>query len=148
MNELSAQFGNVLLPMAYPEGSPAHPAYPAGHAAISGACATVLKAFFNENFVIPSPVEANATGTALLPYSGPALTLGDEINKLAANISIGRDTAGVHYRSDGIQGMLAGEQVAIPLLQEYSMSYNETFNGFTFKRFNGTTALIKNGVVS
>ncbi|MBK9657284.1 MAG: hypothetical protein IPO66_18305 [Rhodanobacteraceae bacterium] len=38
---LSAQ-GNILLPMAFPEGSPTHPAYPAGHAAIAGACTTVL----------------------------------------------------------------------------------------------------------
>jgi hypothetical protein len=39
-------YGTYLLPLAYPEGSPTHPAYPAGHAAIAGACATVLKAFF------------------------------------------------------------------------------------------------------
>jgi hypothetical protein len=29
--------GSPLLPMAYPEGAPTHPAYPAGHAAIAGA---------------------------------------------------------------------------------------------------------------
>jgi hypothetical protein len=145
MNSLAAQFGNVLLPQAFPEGSPAHPSYPAGHAAISGACATILKAFFNENFVVPNPVEANLDGTALQTYSGSVLTLGNEIDKLAANISIGRDAAGVHYRSDGIQGMLAGEQVAVPLLQEYSMTYNEVFDGFTLRRFNGARYNIKNG---
>jgi YD repeat-containing protein len=45
--------GTYLLPMAYPEGCPLHPAYPAGHAAIAGACVTVLKAFFQPSFVIP-----------------------------------------------------------------------------------------------
>jgi membrane-associated phospholipid phosphatase len=36
-----------LLPVAYAEGCPTHPSYPAAHAATAGACATVLKAFFN-----------------------------------------------------------------------------------------------------
>ena len=36
-----------LLPMAFQEGSPMHPAYGAGHATVAGACVTVLKAFFN-----------------------------------------------------------------------------------------------------
>ncbi len=107
---LSAQ-GNLFLPLAFPEGSPTHPAYPAGHASIAGACVTVLKAFFNPDFVIPSPVQANADGTALEAIS-TELTLGNELDKLGANISIGRDTAGVHYRTDGIEGLLLGEQVA------------------------------------
>lgn len=37
---------NYLMPMAFPEGSPTHPAYGAGHATVAGACVTVLKAFF------------------------------------------------------------------------------------------------------
>jgi hypothetical protein len=37
---------NYLLPMAFPEGSPTHPAFGAGHATVAGACVTVLKAFF------------------------------------------------------------------------------------------------------
>jgi hypothetical protein len=37
---------NFLLPMAFPEGSPTHPAYGAGHATVAGACVTTLKAFF------------------------------------------------------------------------------------------------------
>ncbi len=36
----------LLLPMAFTAGSPAHPAYGAGHACVAGACVTVLKAFF------------------------------------------------------------------------------------------------------
>ena len=37
---------NLLLPMAFPEGSPMHPSYAAGHATVAGACVTILKAFF------------------------------------------------------------------------------------------------------
>jgi hypothetical protein len=32
-----------LLPLAFPEGSPTHPAYGAGHATVAGACTTILK---------------------------------------------------------------------------------------------------------
>lgn len=35
---------NKLLPMAFPEGSPLHPAYGAGHATVAGACSTIAKA--------------------------------------------------------------------------------------------------------
>jgi membrane-associated phospholipid phosphatase len=146
VNRLISQNGNALLPMAFPEGAPAHPAYPSGHATISGACATILKALFNQNFVIPNPVQANVDGTALIPYSGPTLTIGNEIDKLASNVAIGRDTAGVHYRSDAIEGINAGEQVAAPLLQEYSMTYNEEFDGFKVTRYKGTQFHIKNGI--
>lgn len=36
-----------FLSQAFPEGSPAHPAYPTGHGTVGGACITVLKFFFN-----------------------------------------------------------------------------------------------------
>jgi len=56
-----ARTGTYLLPQAYPEGSPLHPSYPAGHAAISGACAVVLKAFFNEDMLLPGCVVSSAS---------------------------------------------------------------------------------------
>jgi membrane-associated phospholipid phosphatase len=130
--------GAALLPMAYPEGCPTHPAYPAGHATIAGACATVLKAFFNEAFVIPSPVEPDAAGTALVTYSG-TLTAGGELNKLASNVALGRDMAGLHWRSDGIDGIALGEAVAIRILSEYCNCHNEAFAGFSLTKFDGTT---------
>jgi hypothetical protein len=141
---LKAVYGNTgsyLLPIAYPEGSPAHPSYPAGHAAIAGACVTVLKAFFNESFAIPAPVVASADGTALQPYDG-TLTVGDELNKLAANIALARDTAGVHYRSDGIDGLNLGESVTVGMLHDIALTYHEDFSGFTFTRFDGSTRTI------
>jgi hypothetical protein len=69
----------------------------------------MLKAFFNESFVIPNPVVASDDGLKLVPYTGAPLTVGGELNKLASNISLGRDAGGVHYRSDGIEGLKLGE---------------------------------------
>ena len=136
------KFGTFLLPQAYPEGSPTHPSYPAGHPSISGACATVLKAFFRESFVIPSPVQASADGVSLLPLPGPPLTIGGELNKAAANIGIGRDTAGVHWRSDGIEGLKLGEAVAINILADFRATFNEDFAGFSLTKFDGTTVIV------
>lgn len=44
----------LFLPMAFSAGSPAHPAYGAGHATVAGACVTVLKAWFDEDATIQS----------------------------------------------------------------------------------------------
>ncbi|QGQ48741.1 phosphatase PAP2 family protein [Metabacillus sediminilitoris] len=137
------EFGTYLLPMAYPEGCPTHPAYPAGHACIAGAGVTVLKAFFNESFVIPNPVAVISDGSSLTPYVGTPLTIGGELNKLASNIALGRDTAGVHWRSDGIEGLKLGEAVAIEILRDYRKTYNESFSGFSLTKFDGTTINIK-----
>ncbi len=138
---------NALLPLAFPEGSPTHPSYPAGHATIAGACATILKAYFNEEFVLPNPVEASSDGLSLDPWNGEDLLVGNEINKLANNVAIGRDAAGVHYRSDGVDGLEVGEQQAIGILRDYSFCYNEDFAGFTFTKFNGEQVTIVNGKV-
>jgi hypothetical protein len=134
--------GTYLLPMAYPTGCPLHPSYPAAHAAVVGAGVTAMKALFNESFVIPSPVVASDDGTTLVPYTGAALTVGDELNKLAANISLGRDAAGVHYRSDGIEGLKLGEAVALSILRDTAPLYHEQFPGFTLTRFDGTQVTI------
>ncbi len=136
-NETISRTGTYLLPMAYPEGSPTHPAYPAGHACVAGACVTILKAFFDNDLVIPDPV-TSPDGTSLVPWGGVPLTIGGELNKLAANISIGRDLAGVHYRTDGIDGLFLGEEVAISMLTDIKRVYNEEFDGFSFRGFDDT----------
>jgi hypothetical protein len=128
--------GTYLLPQAYPEGAPTHPSYPASHAAFIGAAVTILKAWFNEDSLIPSPVMPNADNTELVPYP-ETLTVGQELNKLASNIALGRDHAGVHYRSDSWEGMLLGEQVAIDILNNRSFLFNEKFEGFNFTTFEG-----------
>jgi hypothetical protein len=108
----------------------------------------VLKALFDESYTIPNPVVANSDGTALANYSGGNLTVGNELNKLANNIAIGRDAAGVHYRQDGIQGIRAGEQQAIAMLQDQSTTVTESgFNGFSLTKFDGTQITILGGEV-
>ena len=139
--------GTYLLATATPAGSPLHPTYPAGHSVMAGAAVTMLKAFFNGDFVIPDPVMTTETGTELVPYTGPELTIESELNKLASNISLGRDIAGVHYRTDGDLGMALGEKYAISVLRELVPTYNEDFNGFSFNQFDGTPVCVnKDGV--
>jgi len=140
-----SQYGTRLLPVAFPEGSPTHPSYPSAHACNAGACATILKAFFDSDYVMPRPVEATADGLALEPWRGASLTLGNEIDKLASNIALGRDSAGVHYRSDSIRGLIVGEQQALGLLRDYSRTYNEPFDGFIVRKFNGDKIKIAAG---
>jgi hypothetical protein len=131
-----------LLPMAFREGSPTHPAYGAGHATVAGACVTILKAWFDESWVIPNPVVANNNGTALLPAPGaPALTVGGELNKVAANIAIGRNMAGVHWRTDYTESVRLGEAVALGVLEEQKLCYNE-FSGLSVTRFDGTRVTV------
>lgn len=140
------QYGTYLLPMAYPEGSPMHPSYTSGHATVAGACVTILKAFFDETFVIPNPVVASADGLSTEPYSGPPLTVGGELNKLASNIGAGRIFAGLNWRSDTVQSFRLGEKIAISILEDQRSIYNENrgglFRGFTFTKFDGSTVTV------
>lgn len=147
-----AKHGSYLLPMAFPEGSPTHPAYGAGHATVAGACVTVLKAWydgaqpFNE-LVHPitgkrlAPVVAAPDGLSLLPYDGAdkdQMTVGGELDKLAANIALGRNIAGVHWRTDYTASIRLGEEVAIGTLRDYVGTFNEPFEGFKLQRFDGS----------
>jgi hypothetical protein len=52
-----------------------------------------------------------------------------ELNKLAANVSLGREACGVHYRSDGVEGMRLGEAIALSILGDLAATYNEQFPG-------------------
>ena len=160
---------NWLLPMAFPEGSPVHGSYGAGHATVAGACVTVLKAFFEMFDVegdepgslyrsasglslrdmidggvgllfpreltlteigppgkrIAATYRTHADGSALVPGADEGLTVQGELDKLAANISIGRDWAGVHYYTDYYESLRMGERVAVGLLQEQMLTYRE-----------------------
>ncbi|AUX40670.1 hypothetical protein SOCE26_020710 [Sorangium cellulosum] len=140
---LNGGAGSYLLPVMIPIGSPTDPSYPAGHGYTAGSRASLLKAWFNEDFVLPSPVKPNRDGTALEPYvpgvDGPPLTVAGEINKLAHNTSMGRDAYGVHYRADDLAGFHLGEELAIRTLREERPTYAESvFEGFVFTRFDGT----------
>jgi hypothetical protein len=142
---------SYLLPQAFPEGAPTHPAYGAGHATVSGACITILKAFFDDDTPIESPVVPSADGLTLQPYTPPlnepAMTVGTELNKLSANISLFRNAAGVHWRSDDTESRLFGEKIAIRLLQELTLTYNEDNAFFQLTTLKGVRIRIQNGLV-
>lgn len=134
--------GSYLLPQAFPEGSPTHPSYGSGHATVAGACVTVLKAWFDESWVLPKPVVPNADGTALVPYTGgDALTVGGELDKVAANIATGRNMAGVHWRSDFTESVRLGEAVGIGVLRDHVRVGHEDAS-FGLTRFDGRRVTI------
>ncbi|MGA2694653.1 MAG: vanadium-dependent haloperoxidase [Terriglobales bacterium] len=139
------EHGTYLLPQAFPEGSPTHPSYPTGHGAVAGACIAVLKFFFDGvNGTINNPMMPNATGTALVPYTGGPLNVNGELNKLGHNITFGHGIhAGIHYRSDSDESLKLGEAAAISVLQDRAAMYNEPFSA-NFVKFDGTIATITN----
>lgn len=150
LQEVRKKHGTRLLPMAFAEGSPMHPSYGAGHATVAGACVTVLKAFFDESAVIENPIQAAAGGTGLEHYFPSTrelpLTVGGELNKLAANIALGCNMAGVHWRSDYTESLKLGEQVAIHFLDARRDGYFEDYT-FSFTSFDGQrVAISKAGV--
>lgn len=155
LNREASGTESMLLPMAYIEGSPMHPSYGAGHATVAGACATVLKAFFNPS----SPIDvsgspstafvANADGSALevvpvVDVNGDpsGLTVESEVNKLASNIAIGRDWAGVHYYTDYWESMLLGQSIAIELLREDLLTGLDDYT-LTIPTFEGDTIKVE-----
>ena len=118
-----------------------HPSYGAGHATVAGACVTILKAFFDTSALFvhrsgkdvfsryeqgDSSIEytPSADGSALVDVTGnPYLNLEGELNKLAANISIARNMAGVHYFSDYYDSLRMGEEIALGILEEQALCY-------------------------
>ncbi len=145
-NLTPTQAATYLFAQMYPEGSPAHPTYPSGHATVAGACATILKAFFEDTTLIKTvvtPVQPNPSNpTQLVPLANQGenlLTVACELDKLASNVALARSFAGVHYRIDGEQGILLGEEVAILYLQDHCMNYNEqAFAGYVLTKRDGT----------
>ena len=104
--------------------------------------AVTLGTLFDEKFVILNPVVPSSDGLSLLHYQGPPLTVGGELNKLASNIATGRNMAGVHWRSDARESLLLGEALAISILRDQKACYNETFHGYTFTKFDGSTVTV------
>jgi hypothetical protein len=142
-----AKYGDYFLSQAFPEGSPTHPSYPTGHGTVAGACITVLKFFFDNDFVIQNPVLPTNDGLALVPYTGSdagQMTVAGELNKLANNVSFGHGIhAGIHWRSDTSSSIQLGEAVAISMLQDRALTYAEKFT-INIRKIDGTLATISN----
>ena len=144
--ECFAKNGTYFMPHAFPEGCPQHPSYGQGHGTVAGACATIVKAWFNDLAPLTSIpgvtiFQPSEDGLSVVPYAGSdasQLTIGGEMNKIAANIAIGRNHAAVHWRYDYADSLPLGEAVAISMLTDMSRNWNEPFAGFSFTKFDGT----------
>ncbi len=151
LDRVYAVNSTYLLPMAFPEGCPVHPSYGAGHATVAGACVTVLKALFKEEATLVgdlgiTPMAPNSDGTALVAYTGAdvaQMTVGGELNKIASNVGLARNFAGVHWRSDYTASLRLGEEVALYFLQDTLRCYNENVS-CTITRFDGTKVTLQN----
>jgi hypothetical protein len=138
--------GSYFLSHGFPEGCPQHPSYGSGHATVAGACTTIVKAWFDDlapMSAIPGlqTVQSSEDGTTLVPYAGSdtsLMTIGGEINKVAANVAIGRNHAAVHWRYDYVDSVILGEAVAMSMLKDMAHCWNEPFAGFSFTKFDGT----------
>jgi hypothetical protein len=64
------------------------------------------------------------------------------LNKIASNVANGRNMAGVHWRSDATESLKLGESIAISIMKDQKLSYNETFSGFSLTKFDGTTVVV------
>lgn len=77
-------------------GTPRHPAYPSGHSTYGGAASELLSYFFPD-------------------YS-------EELDRLADNCGMARLWAGIHWRSDHVQGMRLGRCVARMVIEQLEQS--------------------------
>ena len=97
-------------------------------------------AVFTSDFIPKDnqPKDNQALGTTLIDQGGNTfLTLEGELNKLAANISIGRNMAGVHYFSDYYDSLRMGEAIAVGLLEEQALCYPTDQFTLTLPTFDG-----------
>ena len=77
-------------------GTPRHPSYPSGHSAYGGAASEILSYFFPD-------------------YS-------EEFDRLADNCGMARLWAGIHYRSDHVEGERLGRCVARMIIEQLERS--------------------------
>ena len=161
-DQVFKKYGSNFLPMAFPSGSPNHPAYGAGHATVAGACVTVLKAWFDGTQkikdavdLIPAqdyyPIDFSAyrpiAMQGLQPWLGEGLTVEGELNKLACNVALGRSMGGVHWRSDNTRSLRLGEEIAIVMLARelqdlVDQSAAMVSPEFRFNNFDGNEVVI------
>ena len=165
-----AKYGTLFLPMAFSAGSPVHPAYGAGHATVAGACVTILKAWFDEDAKLVDviagkkhPLTCDAVylvdpglrltaapdgtgGSAPSPLAADdaaKLTVGGELNKLAANVAMGRSMGGVHWRSDNTRSLRLGQKIATFILHKMIAEVAEPGAALSFRSFGGEAIQIR-----
>lgn len=101
--EMAPRYDMGYLPLAYPEGSPMHPARYAMHSAAALVCAFLILKFFK--------------GDAVVEHTGT--TVRESAMLLADNIGYFRLHAGVHYASDHTTARQACELLADDIAKPY-----------------------------
>jgi hypothetical protein len=121
---------------------------------VAGAGATVLKALFDGDYEFPASEKVVPTrdGSELetaeetdVQGIDEELTVRGELNKLASNMALGRNRAGIHYRTDGIEGLRLGEQAAIRFLED-QLTLPTRVQGdlrLTFESFDGEKVTVR-----
>ena len=64
-----------------------------------------------------------------------------ELNKVALNVALARNAAGVHWRTDAVNSMILGEEITIGILQEQKLTYNDNVE-MSLTKFDGTKITI------
>lgn len=101
----------------------------------------------NEPWGPGSPIKAYVSGvsidasgndigrlTPLDPDTSKSLTLEGELNKLAANVAMGRSMGGVHWRTDNTRSLVLGEAIAAEILADITRDVQESVR-FEFRTF-------------
>jgi hypothetical protein len=113
----------------------------------------VAKAYFADD-AFPNPKVPLNGGHELADYTDEPLTIHGELNKLIANVTLFRDGAGMHWRTDGTAsgpntgvdrpgvgtptgGNLLGEALAVSMLRDTRRTYRESVGTFEFEGLNG-----------
>lgn len=94
-----------LLPMTFAEGSPMHGSFRAMHDVIARACAAAIVYIFDKHF----PIMAR----------GEESTVGEEVLRLAGNVSDGRQWAAVHFEEDNRKGIPVATAIGERVAQEH-----------------------------
>jgi hypothetical protein len=84
----------------------------------------------------------DASGRRPVPYTGDAvLTVGGELDEVAANIALGRTMAGVHRPTDCTASVRLGEEIAVEALREQARLGDESAH-VALRRFDGASVAI------
>jgi hypothetical protein len=149
LGRVRSRWGGYLLPTAFVEGAPAHPAYPSGHSTYVAAGVTMIKAFVDGTMRVQGQVRvADPNNGDTLTRTDAALTINGELDKLVMNIGVGRLFAGVHWRTDHTFGARLGELVAIRALQDLARTYTEPFTGWQLQRSDGSTVVVTSTAIT
>ncbi len=87
--------------------------------------------------------DASGTGFDVEPGVFDELTVRGELNKLAANMALGRNRAGIHYRTDGIEGLRLGEAAALAFLADQLSLPNVDGVTLSLETFDGESVTVE-----